>query len=110
MTRGRPRHDGHPQGCAVRGRLRGVGAMARLAMLRVAAAPGRWLPAAAAVALAVALPAALAAAAIVGGDHAARRELAAVPSSQRTATLTWNGGAKPDVDRAARAELRGMGG
>jgi hypothetical protein len=75
----------------VTGRWHGLAAVARLAWRRTAAAPGRWLPAAAAIALAVALPAALAASAVVAGDHAARRSVASIPADQRVATLTWTG-------------------
>ncbi len=90
--------------------MSGVGAAAALAWRRTLAAPGRWLPAALAVAVGIAFVIALAGAGVVAGDHAARRTLAAVPSAQRAVVLNWVGGAGAKIDSGARDAARAMGG
>jgi hypothetical protein len=77
----------------------------RLALVRARARPGRWLPAAAGVAAAVALLGAVAGLGVLTADRAAERVLAGVPPERRTVTLTWAGGVPGDVDARARAVL-----
>jgi DNA-directed RNA polymerase specialized sigma24 family protein len=89
--------------------MRGLLAAAGLALRRARAAPGRWLPVAAPIALAVALFGALSASGVVAGDHAARRALERLPAAQRAVVLTWSGGAGPATDAAARRSLGRMG-
>jgi hypothetical protein len=89
--------------------MRGLLAAAGLALRRARAAPGRWLPVAAPIALAVALFGALSASGVVAGDHAARRALAKLTRPDRTIVLTWSQGAGPQTVAAARRALPRMG-
>src|SRR5204862_4823773 len=103
-------------GAAVRGRrvrlgrlVSIVGAPLSLAAARGRRRPGRWIGAAAGIALATAFGAALAGEATVAGDGAARRALAGLSARERAVRVIRSNAASPAVDRAARRVLGRLG-
>lgn len=81
------------------------GGAGRLALARLRARPGRWLPAAAVLGVAVALLGTLSAYGTLAADRAARQTLRAAFEPARTVRFTWSGGVPAEVDRRARAAL-----
>src|SRR5205823_5292379 len=86
-----------------------LGAPLALAAARGRRRPGRWIGAAAGIALATAFAAALAGEATVAGDGAARRALADLSASERAVRVIRPNAASPVVDRAARRVLDRLG-
>ncbi len=84
------------------------GPVVRLAGARLRAHPGRWLPAAGAVAALIALLGVLSGYATLTADRAASGVLHGVPAVQRTVTVSASGGVTPAVARSARRALAGI--
>ena len=96
------------EGRGAKPRLRAAGAPLALARARAAAAPGRWLLAAAGIAAATALLGVALGGGALAGERAARRVLGAGPDVARQVQIVWSGGLPPGTDARARRGLRRM--
>lgn len=85
--------------------MRGVRGPLLLVLARARRRPGRWAIPSLAIALTVAFAGAVAAEAVIVGDHAARAVLNSSSAAQRTARLTWTGPLTPAVTRQASQVL-----
>jgi hypothetical protein len=85
--------------------LRGVRGPLVLVLARARRHPGRWATPILAMALAFAFAGAVAAEAVIVGDHAARAVLSGASPADRTVRLTWAGPLPPTATRQARRVL-----
>ena len=85
--------------------MRGVRGPLVLILARARRRPRRWAMPILVMSLAVALAGAVAAEAVIVGDHAARAVLSHATPADRTVRLTWTGPLTPTVTRQAQAVL-----
>ena len=85
--------------------MRGVRGPLVLVLARARRHPRRWAMPILTMSLAVALAGAVAAEAVIVGDHAARAVLSHASPADRTVRLTWTGPVTPTVTRRAQAVL-----